>query len=116
MAVPAPTRCGAANIDATGNELNNTILGGAGDNRLDGQAGVDAMHGGSGNDVFIAVLSSISYTPPRREPHALRVGAGIGDLDGGVAGMVDDEEIVAEASTMPATPPSRSRTPAPTRC
>ena len=47
------TLAGAANIDATGNELNNTILGGAGDNRLDGQAGADAMHGGFGNDVFI---------------------------------------------------------------
>ena len=72
------TLSGAANIDATGNELNNTILGGAGDNRLDGQAGADAMHGGFGNDVFIVdnagdatvevadagidtVLSSISY-------------------------------------------------------
>ena len=72
------TLSGAANIDATGNELNNTILGGAGDNRLDGQAGADAMHGGFGNDFFIVdnagdaavevadagtdtVLSSISY-------------------------------------------------------
>ena len=72
------TLAGAANIDATGNDLNNTILGGAGDNRLDGQGGADAMHGGLGNDFFVVdnagdaaievadagidtVLSSISY-------------------------------------------------------
>ena len=47
------TLSGAANIDATGNELDNVITGNAGSNHLDGGAGIDTMAGGAGNDTYI---------------------------------------------------------------
>lgn len=47
------TLTGLANINATGNALNNTLTGNAGDNTLDGGAGADTMTGGAGNDVYV---------------------------------------------------------------
>lgn len=44
---------GTADIDLTGNGLDNTIVGNAGANRLDGGAGADYMAGGLGNDTYI---------------------------------------------------------------
>ncbi|MBO3762537.1 calcium-binding protein [Ciceribacter sp. L1K22] len=52
---------GSANIDATGNDLDNRLTGNTGDNllrgmagddTLDGQAGADTMEGGTGNDTY----------------------------------------------------------------
>ncbi|WP_457421253.1 beta strand repeat-containing protein [Roseateles sp. P5_E7] len=47
------TLTGAANIDATGNALANTLLGNAGNNVLDGKAGADTMSGGAGDDIYV---------------------------------------------------------------
>jgi Ca2+-binding RTX toxin-like protein len=44
---------GSANIDASGNDLNNIVIGNTGNNRLDGGFGADAMSGGLGNDTYI---------------------------------------------------------------
>ncbi|WP_312336454.1 calcium-binding protein [Anaerospora hongkongensis] len=44
---------GFANIDGTGNELNNTLTGNNGNNVLDGRSGVDIMIGGVGDDTYI---------------------------------------------------------------
>ena len=44
---------GAANIDGTGNALDNTLTGNAGDNILDGGVGADSMVGGFGNDTYV---------------------------------------------------------------
>jgi len=44
---------GAGNIDATGNNLNNTLTGNEGANRLDGGAGNDTMSGGKGDDTYV---------------------------------------------------------------
>jgi trimeric autotransporter adhesin len=42
----------AANLNATGNALGNTLWGNAGNNVLDGMGGADAMHGGAGDDTY----------------------------------------------------------------
>ena len=43
---------GTSNIDGTGNDLDNTIVGNSANNVLDGRGGVDAMWGGDGNDTY----------------------------------------------------------------
>jgi uncharacterized delta-60 repeat protein len=43
---------GTANINGTGNTLNNRLDGNAGDNVLDGGSGVDQLYGGAGNDTY----------------------------------------------------------------
>lgn len=47
------TLTGTANINAVGNELNNTLTGNAGNNILDGGLGNDTMLGGLGDDTYI---------------------------------------------------------------
>jgi trimeric autotransporter adhesin len=44
---------GTANINGTGNILNNSLTGNSGNNILDGGAGADTMAGGAGNDTYI---------------------------------------------------------------
>ena len=46
---------GAANVDATGNELANVLTGNTGHNRLSGGAGNDTLIGGAGNDTYVDV-------------------------------------------------------------
>jgi len=46
------TLTGAGNIDATGNELNNILIGNTGNNRLYGLAGNDTLTGSIGNDLL----------------------------------------------------------------
>ena len=47
------TLTGSANINATGNALDNVIRGNAGDNTLDGGTGSDTFIGGAGNDLYL---------------------------------------------------------------
>ena len=47
------TLLGSANLNGTGNGLNNRITGNAGDNFLDGGAGIDTLIGGTGNDTYV---------------------------------------------------------------
>ena len=44
---------GTADIDGTGNALDNTITGNGGNNVIDGAAGTDTMAGGAGNDTYV---------------------------------------------------------------
>ena len=44
---------GADDVDGTGNDLDNRLVGNAGANRLDGGGGIDATEGGPGDDVHI---------------------------------------------------------------
>ena len=48
---------GAANINGTGNELDNRIVGNSGDNVLVGGKGNDVLEGGSGNDTYLYNLN-----------------------------------------------------------
>ncbi|EFL87626.1 cadherin-like domain-containing protein [Ahrensia sp. R2A130] len=43
---------GSGNLNASGNDLANTITGNSGNNNLDGGAGTDLMIGGAGNDTY----------------------------------------------------------------
>ena len=56
------TLTGIADINGTGNSLNNTLLGNAGNNTLDGGLGADAMTGGAGNDTYIVDDTGDSVT------------------------------------------------------
>jgi Ca2+-binding RTX toxin-like protein len=47
------TLTGTANVDATGNALDNRLTGNAGDNLLDGGTGADVLLGGLGNDTYL---------------------------------------------------------------
>lgn len=44
---------GEADLDGTGNVLDNTIVGNSGSNRLDGGAGRDLLIGGAGDDTYV---------------------------------------------------------------
>lgn len=56
------TLLGNANLNATGNELANVLLGNTGNNRLDGGLGADSMNGGAGNDLYIVDDSGDTVT------------------------------------------------------
>jgi len=47
------TLAGTADLNGTGNTLNNTITGNSGNNVIDGGAGVDTLIGGAGNDTYM---------------------------------------------------------------
>jgi Ca2+-binding RTX toxin-like protein len=47
------TLTGTAAINATGNDLVNTLIGNSGNNMLNGGTGADTMLGGSGNDTYV---------------------------------------------------------------
>ncbi|HEV8389705.1 MAG TPA: PQQ-dependent sugar dehydrogenase [Dongiaceae bacterium] len=48
---------GSDNIDATGNSLNNVLIGNGGANVLDGGAGSDTMTGGKGDDIYVVNIA-----------------------------------------------------------
>ena len=49
------TLTGPLNIQATGNALDNTLIGNPGDNLLDGKDGIDIAYGGKGDDWYLNV-------------------------------------------------------------
>ncbi|WP_419827856.1 glycoside hydrolase family 113 [Sphingomonas sp.] len=65
---------GTANATLNGNELDNIVTGGAGNDKLFGMAGNDTLVGGGGNDVFDGGTGN----------DLLQAGAGDDTLDGGV--------------------------------
>jgi len=86
------TLTGAGAVNATGNTLNNTLIGNAGANTLDGGAGADTMTGGAGDDVYVVdqaddvvvelgsqgsdtVRSAISYSLGQNVEHLVLTGS-----------------------------------------
>ncbi|WP_162052193.1 CARDB domain-containing protein [Gloeothece verrucosa] len=53
---------GTANINGTGNELDNTITGNSGNNLLKGLAGNDSLIGGNGNDTLVGGAGNDTLT------------------------------------------------------
>jgi Ca2+-binding RTX toxin-like protein len=47
------TLTGTANLNGTGNTLNNVLIGNSGNNILDGRTGADTLIGGLGNDTYV---------------------------------------------------------------
>ena len=52
------TLTGTANLNGTGNDLDNVIIGNSGNNRLDGWTGADTLIGGAGDDTYIVNSTS----------------------------------------------------------
>ena len=55
------TLLGADDINATGNELGNALVGNGGDNQLDGGVGDDFLDGGAGNDTMKGGVGNDTY-------------------------------------------------------
>ncbi|MFN9259386.1 calcium-binding protein, partial [Microcystis sp.] len=56
------TLTGTANINGTGNTLNNIITGNSGNNILNGGTGIDTLIGGTGNDTITGGAGSDRFT------------------------------------------------------
>lgn len=101
------TLTGTADIDGTGNELNNVLIGNAGRNVLDGGAGVDAMAGGAGDDDYIVdnaadtvfeafdsgidtIYSSVSYVLPEHVENLTLTG---NDNTGAIGNALDNRLV-----------------------
>lgn len=109
------------NINGTGNELNNQIIGSTGANIIDGGAGADTMSGATGNDVYIVdnvddsvietstlatdfdtVSSSIDYTLTANVEKLILTGTGdlIGTGNSGYSTLIDGNEVVRGANNI----------------
>jgi Ca2+-binding RTX toxin-like protein len=101
-------------IDATGNELDNTLTGNRGVNRLDGGVGADVMRGKAGNDTYVVddagdvvvetavagidtVESVISYTLTDHLEDLLLTGMG---ATSGIGNQLDNRIVGNSASNV----------------
>lgn len=104
------TLTGNANINATGNALNNILVGNSGRNILDGGTGADAMAGGAGDDDYIVdnvsdtvtelafggidtIYTSVSYVLPEHVENLILTGSG----NIGAGGNSQDNHLTGNA-------------------
>ncbi|MBV1786782.1 cadherin-like domain-containing protein [Marinobacterium sp. D7] len=90
---------GTTNIDGTGNNAANLLIGNSGSNRLDGGHGADTLAGGAGDDTYVVdnagdtvvenasegidtIYSSISYVLPEQVEHMILTGSAATDGTG----------------------------------
>ncbi|WP_292039311.1 beta strand repeat-containing protein [Massilia sp. UBA6681] len=99
------TLTGTADIEGTGNELNNIITGNSGNNALDGLAGNDTIHAGAGNDTVVGGEGDDVLNGEAGDDQ-LRGDAGNDTLNGGLGndsmrgGSGDDIYIVDSAGDL----------------
>lgn len=112
------TLTGTADIDATGNTLDNVLTGNAGNNNLDGGAGADTMAGGVGDDNYWvdnavdtvfetmnsgidSIYTQVSYVLPEHVENLYLLGDGSingggNDADNVLVGNTADNHISGE--------------------
>ena len=81
-----------ANINVTGNALNNTILASDGKNKLDGAAGNDSIDGGGGNDTLLGGVGDDTLAGAD-DSDSLDGGMGNDSYNGGAG---DDVYVIAQ--------------------
>ena len=92
------TLTGTANINGTGNTLDNVLTGNSGNNTLDGSTGADTINGGAGNDTLIGGTGNTIDTINGEAGDDLiqyTVGQGADVVDGGA----DTDTLVISGTT-----------------
>lgn len=76
---------GSANINGTGNSLDNMIIGNAGSNILNGILGSDTLVGGAGNDTYIVAQPEYN---------------GLGAYEAGIDLIIDNDSTIGNTDTI----------------
>ena len=93
---------GTADLNATGNDLTNTITGNAGNNLIDGGLGKDFLLGNDGNDTLIGGVGNDSLQGGAGDD-VLIGGAGVDELTGGAGAdrfVFDSLTVTADRDTI----------------
>ncbi|MCA3640781.1 MAG: hypothetical protein IOC63_02840 [Methylobacterium sp.] len=90
---------GSANINGTGNSLNNTIIGNAGNNILDGGAGNDSINGGAGDDIINGGLGN-DWLHGGSGDDVVRLNAGEGAFDVFVNGGEGNDTVAGNGANV----------------
>jgi trimeric autotransporter adhesin len=99
------TLTGAAAIDGTGNDLDNTITGNSGDNQLDGGAGNDSLIGGAGTNNLFGGAGDDTLSGADGV-NAFHGGGGIDTAD--YSGVTSTDGVIVYASAFNGTSGSRA--------
>jgi len=85
------TLTGAANIDGTGNALDNIILGNTGNNTLTGLEGNDTLNGGAGADTMLGGIGNDTYVVDNAGDVVIEnINEGIDNVQAGISYTLTD--------------------------